>query len=225
MAAVGIDACKTGWVAVVLRPGERAEAHHLASIDVLRAAVPDVEVVAIDIPIGLPVSGRRAADLEARAALGARRSSLFITPVRESLVAATHLAATTTSVRLTGSGISQQSFALAPKIFEVEAWLHLAPCPVFEVHPELAFTVMIGAPPTASKKTWAGMIERRTALAAVGIVLDHVGGDASKRAAVDDMLDAAAAAWSATRLLDWTARSFPDPPEVGPDGRPMAIWA
>ncbi|WP_194919348.1 DUF429 domain-containing protein [Catenulispora rubra] len=33
-------------------------------------------------------------------------------------------------------------------------------------------------------------------------------------AAVDDFLDAAAAAWRAARILGGTARRLPDPPEV-----------
>jgi predicted RNase H-like nuclease len=40
---------------------------------------------------------------------------------------------------------------------------------------------------------------------------------------VDDVLDAAAAAWSACRILNGQAKSLPDPPEVV-DGYPVAVW-
>ncbi len=221
--AVGIDACSSGWIAVAMRPG-RAEAHYLPSIDRLVDAVPDCSLTAIDIPIGLPETGRRHADVAAREFLGIRRDSVFFTPVREALEAPTHADATATSLRLTGAGISQQAYGLRSKIFEVERWLTLATFPVFEIHPEVSFAEMMGAPASARKKTWAGMVERRSVLAQAGITLEHSGRSASSRAGVDDMLDAGAEAWSATRLLDGTARSLPDPPEIDSDGRQFAIW-
>ena len=106
------------------------------------------------------------------------------------LAAPDHATATTLSVELTGSGVSQQSFALRKKIFEVEAWLPEASCPVFEVHPEVSFAVLIGTPASASKKSWQGMVERRAALEAAGIRLGEVPDDVGQRAAVDDVLDA-----------------------------------
>ena len=41
---------------------------------------------------------------------------------------------------------------------------------------------------------------------------------------VDDVLDAAACAWTAARYERGLARSPPDLPEVGDDGRAVAIW-
>jgi predicted RNase H-like nuclease len=119
--------------------------------------------------------------------------------------------------------MSRQSHGLAAKVFEAEAYLPHAPCPLHEVHPELSFAVLLGHPALATKRSWAGMVERRAALADVGIDLDHVGGAAGK-AAVDDVLDAGAAAWTARRLLAGSARPFPDPPGVEP-GPGRAIWA
>jgi predicted RNase H-like nuclease len=225
VAAVGVDACKTGWIAVTLREGNEIEAHYLPEIAAIAADIPDAEAIAIDIPIGLPIEGRRPADVEAKAILGARRNSVFFTPVRAALEAPNHATATKLSLELTGSGISQQSYALRMKIFEVERWLPVAPCGVWEVHPEVPFTFLIGSPASASKKTWLGMIERRQALLEAGIDLDHVSDDASAQAAVDDMLDAGVAAWTAQRLIDGTARSVPEQPEVDSAGRTVAIWA
>ena len=219
MAAVGVDACNKGWIAVALRPGRRVEAHFLPHIASLNTAIPDARAVAIDIPIGLPESNRRAADVAARALLRDRRNSVFFTPVRASLEAATHAEATAISQRLTASGISQQSYALRAKIFEVEQWLPAAPCGVWEVHPEVCFALLLGRPARGSKKTWAGMVERWEAITSSGIQLADVSGAATTQASVDDMLDAAGAAWTAQRLLDGAARSFPEPPEADSLGR------
>jgi predicted RNase H-like nuclease len=223
--AVGVDACKTGWIAVVVDDTGVLAAHYLPGITSLTAAVPEARVVGIDIPIGFPESGRREADLAARSRLGARRNSLFFTPPRAAVEASTHAEATAASMRLTGFGVSQQSFALAPKLREVDDWIQQAPFPVYEVHPEISFAVLLGAPASAPKKSWAGVYERRRALEGAGLTLDHIHGDAAVRAAVDDMLDAAVAAWSARRIALGQGLMIPEPAPTGPDGRPIAIWA
>lgn len=74
------------------------------------------------------------------------------------------------------------------------------------------------------KSTWAGVEERRSALASVGMRpgdLGWVGG----MAAVDDVLDAAAACWTARRYAMGNAISYPDPPEEFEGEPPAAIWA
>ena len=85
--------------------------------------------------------------------------------------------------------------------------------------------LLIGHPATATKKSWYGMSERRAALAVAGINLHHVDANVGSSAGVDDILDAAVAAWSALRLLAGSAVSIPDPPEKDMSGRDMAIWA
>jgi predicted RNase H-like nuclease len=95
---------------------------------------------------------------------------------------------------------------------------------VVEVHTEVSFAALAGAPLAHRKASWAGAEERRALLAAAGV---HLGRDlgAAGAAAVDDVLDAAVVAWSARRVALGTARSHPDPPQRAPDGWPAAIWA
>lgn len=225
MAHMGVDACPAGWVAVHWSPGVAPRAVVVSRLDALGEVVADTAGVAIDIPIGLPEAGLRAADVETRRFLGLRRNSVFHTPVRAALEAPTHAEASAVSRQLTGRGISMQAYRLGPKLLEAEAWRHGVPVPVWEAHPEVTFAVLLDHPARASKKTWAGMVERRDALAAVGIELDDLG-EAGARAGVDDVLDAAALAWSAHRLATGQGISFPDPPEADPTtGEPMAIWA
>lgn len=226
MSYLGVDACRNGWVAVVIGDAEGdASGVFVPRLEDLPDVVPDARGIAIDIPIGLPRSGRRMADELARQQVGARRNSVFFTPVREALDAPTHGEANAASLQLTGQGISQQAYALRTKILEAELFVASHPVPVWEVHPEVSFTVLLGQPPSASKKTWAGMRERMRALEAVGIRLDDLGG-AGVAAAVDDVVDAAVAAWSCRRLVNGEAVSFPHPPEEDPEtGRLVAIWA
>ena len=71
----------------------------------------------------------------------------------------------------------------------------------------------------------AGRAEQRmAALDSVGLSLEAIDASVGSRVPVDDVLDAAAAAWTATRLLAGAARSLPDPPQRDASGRGIAIW-
>lgn len=223
-AVLGVDACKGGWVGVVIKD-EQVGAVFAASIGGLAAEAGPVDGIAIDIPIGLLEEGIRMADVRAKLLVGPMYNSVFLTPIRAALCAATHAEATRISVERTGKGISQQSWALRDKIFEVEAWLPEYPGRVWEIHPEVSFAEMACGHLNYRKKSWAGARERCCLLREAGIELGGVSGEATLKARVDDMLDAAAAAWSAQRLAAGIGRSYPDPPEKNDAGQDMAIWA
>jgi predicted RNase H-like nuclease len=226
---LGVDACRTGWAGIALSGGQ-ARAYFAPGIEELAdraAADGPLLVIAIDIPVGLPDAGRRSADVLARKELKARWPSLFITPVRTAVEAADYQAAAAENRRLAGEGLSRQAFALRAKILDVDQWLQAgspAPVRVVEAHPELSFAAMAGAPLRSRKSTWAGAVQRRTLLAREGIVLEGDLGLAGEQAGVDDVLDAAAAAWTARRVSQGSARCLPPSPEVFSDGIPAAIW-
>ena len=232
---LGADACRDGWVGILLELGGdaqpagpgRAFAH--AEIAGLVAQAGEraggmLAVIGIDMPIGIPDRGVRTADLLARKAAGPRLASVFITPVRSALACADHASASALNKRLTGSGISRQAFNLTEKILQVDRWLPEAPCPVAEVHPELCFAAMAGAPLADSKSTWAGAATRSALLAAQGISLAGDLGLSGRQAAVDDVLDAAAVAWTAARIVAGAARRLPAEAERFSDQIDCAIW-
>ena len=221
MDVLGLDGCRSGWVGIVLRDGLFLDAVHAESALAAVAAIPTAAAIAFDIPIGLPAEGRRSADELARRRLGPRRSSIFFAPPRDVLMEATYAAANELAKRAHGFGISKQSYMLRNKILEVDA-LARTDGRIYEVHPELAFRTMAEAdlPP---KKSYAGARRRIGLLADVGIELpDEL--DAAGMAALDDVLDAAAAAWVAHRIATGTATSLPSPPDVDEAGMTMAIW-
>ena len=226
---LGVDACRAGWIGIALSGGT-PRAYFAPGIgDLADRASADgpVLVIAIDIPIGLADTGRRRADQLAREALGRRWPSLFITPVRAAVEAADYQGAAAENRRLAGEGLSRQAFALRAKILDVDQWLRTgspAPAQVVEAHPELSFAAMAGAPLRSRKSTWAGAVQRRTLLAQAGMVLNGDLGLAGEQAGVDDVLDAAAAAWTARRVSEGSARCLPPSPEVFSDGIPAAIW-
>lgn len=219
---LGVDACKGGWVGVALS-GETVTAHYGPTIDELVKPIKGLSVIAIDIPIGLPERTRREADVAARKLLGPRSSSVFMTPVRAAVEQTTHALASSVNRDHASEGMSVQAFGLFPKIREVDKWHASAPCPVYEVHPELSFLALAGEPLAESKKTWAGAERRRRLLADAGIDLPADLGEAGVRAGVDDVLDAAAAAWTARRIHLGEAIPVPAPPQ-DLSGVEAAIW-
>ena len=226
---LGVDACRAGWVGVVW-DGERATPLAAGDIGSLVAAAEldgPVPVVAVDIPIGLPDTGRRQADVLARLEIGRLRSSVFMTPVRPALEADGHPSAVALNRELAGEGVSIQAFGLRTKVFEVERFVHSAARgdrTVLEAHPEVCFARMNGRPLTERKKTWAGAETRRALLAEQGLVLAGVGSLAGVDVGVDDVLDAAATAWTARRHASGESESLPASPEIFTDGWPAAIW-
>jgi predicted RNase H-like nuclease len=244
---LGVDACRAGWVGIALDGGDvRAYfAPGMADLAARAAADGPVTVIAIDIPIGLPDASRRQADRLAREALGPRWPSLFITPVRAAVQADGYQDAAAENRRRAGEGLSRQAFNLQAKIRDVDQWLRAAspvppeagrelsfparvgspgPAQVVEAHPELSFAAMAGAPLRSRKTTWAGAAERRALLGQAGLLLPDDLGLAGDRAGVDDVLDAAAAAWTARRVSQGSARCLPPAPEIFSDGIPAAIW-
>ena len=185
--------------------------------------------VGVDMPIGLPGQERRQSDIQARELLGPRRSSLFWTPPLCVLDAADHAEANRLSKESTGRGLSIQAFHLMPKVREVRAVLapeDLSPqsrTQAAEVHPETSFAVLAGQPMSVSKRQPVGQAERMAALAPE---FDNLGTvpPSLRGATLDDLLDAAAAAWTARRMAAGTAMVLGQG-ELDETGYPMAIWA
>jgi predicted RNase H-like nuclease len=218
MRVTGVDACRRGWVAVSLDGRFQVDAVrvHASLAGVLEGDQADV--VGIDMPLGLLESGWREADRAARSLLGPRRSSVFAIPPRAVWAQASYQAANQRCRELTGQGLAIQAWGLRAKLLEAD--LYRASCghPLYEVHPELAFGAMAGAPLVHSKHTAAGRELRREVLVQAGIVVPQV-----QRAPVKDTLDAAAVAWSAWRIATGQAVVVPGRPELDDQGREIAI--
>ncbi|MEU7899486.1 DUF429 domain-containing protein [Nonomuraea sp. NPDC049152] len=224
---LGVDGCKQGWIGIAVGE-EPVRAYCAARIDELvslAAMDGELEVVAVDMPIGLPDRGRREADVLARRAVGARWPSVFMTPTRPALEAEDYATAVAINQELTGEGISRQAFALREKLLQVDRWVRQTSQRVVEVHPEVCFAQLAGAPLPVRKTTWAGVEHRRALLEGAGIVVPRELGGAGTMAGVDDVLDAAVAAWTARRVVTGQAGSIPWPPQTFTDGIACAIWA
>ena len=196
---IGADGCNHGWVFVRLENGAFNSAVVYEDFAAGVGASGDATVIGVDIPIGYPVqpAQQRAADGAARAMVAPLTSSVFPTPHPGVLAAPDWPAANALSRELTGRGLSPMSYALIPKILEV-GLIAGQDERIYEVHPEVSFRALAGHA-LASKKQWNGHAGRRALLAAAGIVIPDALGDAGTVAA-DDIVDAAVAAWSASRI-------------------------
>ena len=233
----GVDGVRDGWVMAVtgVAGGSSVEFSAWRTLGDLwsEARARRLLVVAVDMPVGLPGVERRIADREAHRRLGARRSSLFWTPPLCVLDAAEHAEANRRSWEETGRGISAQAFNLIPKIRELRDTLapdDFAPDAhprVVEVHPESSFVRLASEPMPSSKRTPAGGQERLAVLAEAypNIIEAAVSAPPSgpPRPQLDDLLDAAAAAWTARRIAGDQAECL-GAGEQDEAGYPMHIW-
>jgi predicted RNase H-like nuclease len=229
----GVDAAKGGWVmaTTATTPGSPVAFSVYPTFAAVWAETRSQRLLAIgiDMPIGLPGKDLRRSDIEARELLGPRRSSLFWTPPLCVLHAADHAEANHQARAHTGRGLSIQSFHLLPKVREVRAELtpkDLAPHAeprAAEVHPETSFAVLAGRPMNTPKRQQAGQAERLAVLVPEFSNLAEAPAPVPG-ATTDDLLDAAAAAWTARRMAVGKARVLGQG-EVDATRYPMAILA
>ncbi|HEX2075025.1 MAG TPA: DUF429 domain-containing protein [Geodermatophilus sp.] len=223
MAVLGVDGWRGAWV------GARLEGRTVTLVRLADAAavlaVPDVDVVGIDMPIGLPENRPRRCDDEARErlrGLGAG-SSVFPTPVRAVLATDDYAEARALSRAATDPprAPSAQAFRLVKAIRALDDALGDPPPErVVEVHPELAFRAL--DPRVRDPKgTARGTAQRPRALEQVMGVMEALAG-APPRVPAVDALDACAAAWSAQRIADGRAECVGDATRDARD-RPMRI--
>lgn len=219
----GADVTKGQWVVVVLRNGEFHQATVIDSLAEIFDTLRDISFVAVDIPIGLPTGkGYRQCDLAAKRFMKPRSSTVFCTPPRIVIDAPSYKEANEVSWRKFDRGVSAQAYALRSKILEVGP-IAATDDRLFEVHPEVCFRAMKGSSLQQPKKSWNGQVERRALLHSHGIRLpNHL--ERAGSVPPDDLLDAAAAAWTAWRVANGRAKVLPDSAAGCTTSRRRVIW-
>lgn len=126
-------------------------------------------------------------------------------------------------------GITLQCFNIFAKLSEVDAVMRHRPGlqrRVREVHPELAFLRMHGAPRMlARKKSAGGRAQRLRLLEREGFTgIAAALASRPRGVGADDVLDAYAVCWSALRIATGSAARIPARPERDAHGLFMEIW-
>ena len=232
----GADGCRGGWVVVLVGyhpPATaplRVQARLCSHFDEVVRLAEQPATLAVDIPIGLlerATPGGRICDREARRLLRGRASSVFSPPARPALVNTDYRDA----MQRNGGGMSKQSYNILPKITQVDAVLTPAlQRRAFEMHPELAFGSLAGAPMSHNKKTPEGRRERVQLLRAAFGTRFRDPGDirlelGAAHVALDDVIDAYVLALGAQRIFRGEAHRVParEPPRDA-KGLRMEIW-
>jgi predicted RNase H-like nuclease len=231
MIYVGVDGCPAGWI-TVRRVGADLDYGVFATIADVMAANSLAQRVLIDIPIGLPCAQApfRECDRRARQLLGrGRRSSVFPVPSRSALQVTDIWEARRVNQTEVGRSLTAQTWAIAPKIAEVDAYLSEHPsAPLREVHPEVCFWALASKRPMFHRKsTRDGHEERLRVLEKIEpdirsftqFVLNRT---LRKDVAADDVLDAAVAFVTAEARHGCLVSVVPDIP-VDEVGRPMEM--
>jgi predicted RNase H-like nuclease len=164
----GIDATRFGWVITGIRGETDVIFFHQKLHDLFHEILPTSRIL-IDMPIGLADKkvarfAQRPCDAEARKLLGKKHSSIFNPPCIEALSEKSYTDASRVNYEVLGKKLSKQSWNIAPKIRELNTFLHLNPewrGRILESHPELAFQFLNDNKPLLhSKKTQEGINER-----------------------------------------------------------------
>lgn len=197
------------------------------------------EKVVADIPIGLFEEGDRDESEElvrecdhlARKVVGSRYRSVFNPPAREVATRAkneSYEQVKATNREITGKGLTQQAYSVAPGIAEVDELLEGSEKKFIEGHPEVCFAALRG-PLSYSKKTAAGVHERVEALeeveeAAFEMIREicRQVADAKHEIGVDDALDALVLAYVAG-FSEKKQYTLPEDPPKDSQGQPMQM--
>jgi len=229
---VGVDGCHAGWITAEATQGSvHVVCRRINMLDDLFSRKSEPKIVTIDVPIGLPESGARECDLEARRLLGPRRNSVFPAPIRPMLLSSSQKEASKVRRQVEGKGVSTKAFAILPKIREVDQMLcknTSLQAIVREVHPEVSFFYMNGGVPMRfPKKNALGREERISLLRTwCGNSIDEsLVTNRQLRCKTDDIIDAFAALWTAKRICHREAVSLPPRPSLDQYGLRMEIIA
>lgn len=215
---LGLDGFTRGWACVAIAEGRVVEACGLPTLKAVGSRFPTAGVIGIDMPLALAATGRRPVDTAARAFLGARAGSVFFIPPEPVFEAETHPAAIAIARSLNEAAPSAQTFSLFKKIREAREAVSVG-MPLYEVHPEVSFLAM-GGVALPKKRSWNGHRARLRLLESAGYQLEDCDGDVP----ADDLLDAAAAAWSAARIAAGTALTLPAEPTPEERTANMLVW-
>lgn len=224
---IGVDGCPAGWIGVIW--SNTVEHRLFKSFEEILKLQADI--IAVDMPIGLPPRFGREAETAARKILGKRKSSVFPIACRQAVMCETYEEARHISRASSQPPKSptKQSFGIFRKIREID--MLLTPDlqnRVHEVHPEISFWAMNGKRDmSSSKKSKQGLVDRQSALKAAGFPIDKLPTWSYRKSQVadDDLIDACACAWSARRIFRNEHVCFPEKPPRDAKGLVMCIKA
>jgi predicted RNase H-like nuclease len=217
---IGIDGCRAGWITTQILDNQLISFQIIENLNDDYLKQSNLSHIGIDIPLQLSHTGKRLAEVEARALLKKRACTIFSPPTLNALSAKNYIDACEVNFKECGKRISKQSWNLFPKIIEAHKFLEnnsISKLGVFEVHPELSFMAMNDMNLVeASKKTDIGkeirikLIKKFFPTFSFELVRNKY---KKNQVLDDDILDSISVLWSTQRIVDNIAQFVPKDPE------------
>ena len=203
---IGIDGTSSGWIASIGSSKDKCVSFITISenLNKLLSDYHDSDVV-IDMPIELnKKNSLRECDVLAKRYLGKSfQSSIFIPPLKRVLECADYQEANMLSKKITGKGLSKQSWNLKSKISEVQGISKLSN-EIYEGHPECTFKMLKNGTLKAKKKSVLGIFERLGILKEAGLdplsISLHL--ESTPTVKIDDVLDSMVLFITASRIFE-----------------------
>ena len=203
---IGIDGTSSGWIASIGSSNNKCVSIITFSenLNKILSDYPN-SVVVIDMPTELNKKNYlRECDVLAKRYLGKSfQSSIFIPPLKRVLDCADYQEANMLSKKLTGKGLSKQSWNLKSKIIEVQGISKLSN-KIYEGHPECSFKMLKNETLKAKKKSVLGIFERLSILKKAGLdplsLSLHL--ESTPTIKIDDVLDSMVLFITASRIFE-----------------------
>lgn len=213
---IGVDGARAGWISAWKAPRRAIRLKLYTAFADLVCEAPDGSIIMVDMPVGLSEAtedGGRSCERACRAFLRAKSSSVFSTPSRAALEATTREKAGAIVRRDLPhrTGVTLQLWNIRQKILELDAIIgaNHRPVRILETHPEAIFATLNGGDAVlAKKKSLEGRRLRLSLLAGQGLDIEPLVGARPRGCAADDVIDACACLWAATRVSSGTATVF-----------------
>lgn len=163
---MGIDGCKYGWVAIMIKDNQEFTVSKHATFLSIFKEYPHAEKYLVDMVIGLAdINHPRVVENLARQKLKPNRAStVFTPPCRAAVYEKTYDVAKEKNKVILGKAFSIQAWNIVPKIREVDTFIlknMKYKNRIFEAHPEICFASLNNqVPMTFKKKEKEGMEER-----------------------------------------------------------------
>lgn len=234
---IGADWASKGWVAAELdETGDLTVGFFPTIWNLWHDRGAEADQILVDIPIGLPDEGRRTCDRRAKERLSDRGSSVFWTPIRDAVYENNVEDARQVQTETMDYSISNQAWAIVPRIREVDTFLQEnrddAEGVVRESHPEVCFQALNGDDGLGPKSDEDGIANRKDVLCdqldiddqeCHDVVASLTEPDYARLSGEDDVLDAMVLAVTARKVADGECSTLPENPSKDDRCLPMEI--
>ena len=216
--SIGVDGCKGGWIAAILKQGKLVIEKY-SSIKEIIEDYSDFDEFLIDMVIGFPSKKEHLRpDTYARKIINERTSTIFPAPCRQAVYAKTVSEAYDQNERVLGKKFTPLTVGIIPKMRELDSYFQVNTeykNVIKESHPEVCFARLNGRTVLSKKSELDGMEERINILSNYipDLKLNKIAVLAkSLKCSIDDIIDAICLAVTANIVNQGDFEIIPEDP-------------